>query len=419
MRTPIEAGCARSAAPAAAPVGVAFIGMGKMGQANLDYAMRQPGAHIVSICDCYRPNMDEALAFARSNGRTPKCVTDFREVLADRAVDAVCISTPDHWHAYMTVEACKAGKDVYVEKPLCVAVEEGKVMIAAARKYNRVVQAGTMQRSAVQFQKAAELVSGGVLGEVTQIRTYNWDNYAPEGIGNPPDTSPPPGLDWDMWLGPAPMRTFNQNRFGVDPKRFSSFRWFWEYAGGMMTDWGIHWLDIVQMALEEKMPEVITAGGGKFWFTDNRETPDTLQVSYQYPQGLIAMYENRSNTGRSGFDRASGIYFHGDKATLFVDRHVLRLIPEKGSPVAKLEMKASNDCNDAHWSNFLECIRSRQRPISDVEKGVRSTWTSLLGNVAYRSGTRIDWDDRTGSVAQKEARRWLAREYRKPWKLEL
>ena len=254
--------------------------MGKMGRANLGHAMKQENLVPVAVCDIFQRNLDWAVEGSKGQAKPYR---DFREILADKSIDVVCISTPDHWHAYMTVEACKAGKDVYVEKPICVTVDEGVKMVQAARKYKRVVQAGTMQRSALHFQQACDIVRSGKLGKVTFVRTWNYGNE--EGIGNPPDGEPPATLDWDMWLGPAPKRPFNANRFGVDPedKYFSSFRWFWDYAGGMMTDWGVHWLDIVQMAFDEAMPAAITAMGGKLWFKDNRETPDTLQVTYEYP----------------------------------------------------------------------------------------------------------------------------------------
>ena len=182
----------------------------------------------------------------------------------------------------MMVEACKAGKDVYVEKPICVTVEEGKKMVEAARKYKRVVQAGTQQRSGDHFNKAVELVKSGEIGQVTRVPNLELSATAPvEGIGNPPDEEPPAGLDWDMWLGPAPKRPFNANRFGIDPddQWFSHFRWFWDYAGGMMTDWGVHLLDIVQMAYNEQMPKSVTRFGEKFRLKDNRETPDTIIAS--------------------------------------------------------------------------------------------------------------------------------------------
>ena len=173
----------------------------------------------------------------------------------------MCISTPDHWHAYMTVEACKAGKDVYVEKPSFVYIDEGPKMVEAARKYRRVVQAGTMQRSGMFFQKAREIVKSGELGDITFCRAFQAGTTKKEGWGNPPDTAPPKDLNWDLWLGPAPERAFNLNRWGIAEGRWSTFRYFWDYAGGAMTDWGVHLLDIVQFAYDEVMPTSIAAQG--------------------------------------------------------------------------------------------------------------------------------------------------------------
>jgi predicted dehydrogenase len=397
-------------------VSTAFIGMGRMGQGNLGYAMKQPGVAVSALCDVYQPNLERAMAIAQKSGQSPKAVKDFRQILADKSIDIVNISTPDHWHAYMTVEACKAGKDVYVEKPVCVAVEEGAKMVEAARKYKRVVQGGTMQRSALHFQKACELVANGTLGKVTFVRTFNYGHQPEQGIGNPPDMDAPSELDWEMWLGPAPQRRFNQNRFGVNEKSFSYFRWFWDYAGGMMTDWGVHWLDIVQMAFQESMPSTITALGGKYWLKDNRETPDTLQVTYEYPGGWVATYENHETNRQSMFEKGGGILFHGTEATLFVDRREYRLIPEKTGAEPVVE-KAESSGNLRHWANFLECVRTREKPISDIEKCFRSTATCLLGNVALRSKVRLDWDASTLTVKQPEARPHLRREYRNPWKL--
>jgi predicted dehydrogenase len=249
-----------------------------MGTGNLKFAMKHPEVAVVTVCDVYQPNRDRAAAIA---GNRPKPVKDFREILADKSVDAVCISTPDHWHALMRIEACKAGKDVWVEKPVCTTVEEGHKMVQAARKYDRVVQAGTMQRSGDVFQKAVQIVRSGQLGKVTFCRTWNYDHTKEEGIGNPPDSDPPAGLDYDLWLGPAPKRPFNPNRF------LARFRWFWDYAGGMMTDWGVHWLDIVQMAFGEAMPKAITMLGGRYYLKDNGETPDTFEAVFEYPDCLV------------------------------------------------------------------------------------------------------------------------------------
>jgi predicted dehydrogenase len=405
---------------------VSFIGMGRQGLSNLQSAIAaNPEIEVVSVCDVYQPALEKAVAASTRDARgvpesrpAAKGLHDFREILHDKSIDAVCISTPDHWHAYMTVEACKAGKDVYVEKPICVTLEEGRKMVQAARKHSRVVQVGTQQRSGIHFQKAAEIVRSGKLGKIAFCRTWNYGNGKEEGIGNPPDTDPPAGLDWDLWLGPAPKRTFNANRWGVDPKTFSHFRWFWDYAGGMMTDWGIHLLDIVQMAFDEACPTAIAALGGKYFLKDNRETPDTLQVTYEYP-GFVATYENRTSNAQSMFNKGYGILFHGTKGTLFVDRSLYQLIPEKNSDLEPMEEKSSNKHAVAHWANFLECIKTRQKPVSDIEAGHRSTSTALLGNVSLRSRLRVDWDPQHETTPQSEARKYLHREYRKPWKLEV
>jgi len=394
-------------------VRVSFIGMGRMGRSNLGIAMKQDNLEVASVCDVYKPHLEKAVEMTKGQA---KGIRDFREILADKSIDVVCISTPDHWHAYMTVEACKAGKDVYVEKPICVTVDEGVKMVAAARKYKRVVQAGTMQRSGLHFQKAAQIVKSGEIGKITFVRTWNYANAKQAGIGNPADAQPPADLDWDLWLGPAPMRPFNANRFGVDPKAFSHFRWFWDYAGGMMTDWGVHLLDIVQMAFDEVMPLSITALGNRFWLTDNRDTPDTLAVTYEYP-GFLATYENRNSNANSMFGRGYGILFHGTNGTLFVDRSMYQLVPEKGSSLTEVEEKSSNNANMAHWANFLDCIKTRKNPASDIENCQRSSTTCLLGNVALRSKLRVDWDSKRWTTVQSEARKFLSKEDRRPWRI--
>jgi len=400
---------------------VGFIGLGRMGQGNVRTCLKLPQCQVAALCDIYEPNLKQALALAPD----AKSYKDFRELIAASDIDAVCISTPDHWHAYMSVEACKAGKDVYVEKPISVAVEEGRIMLQAARKYNRVVQVGTQQRSGVHFARARDLVRSGRLGKISFVRTWNYGNQYPEGIGNPPDSEPPPDLDWDMWLGPARKAPFNPNRFGVHPREFSRFRWFWDYAGGMVTDWAIHLIDIVLWAMDSPGPNIITASGGKFHLQDNRDTPDTIQVTWEFPN-WICVYENRTLNAQSMFDNGYGILFHGTDATLLVDRSHYQLIPERrrldSQTVDRTEPEEAKNTNNqslSHWENFVACIRSRERPVSDIEYGHQSTAMALLGNVAYRSRQRVDWDPRTETTTNKEARPYLKREYRKPWKLSI
>jgi predicted dehydrogenase len=402
-------------------VRVALIGAGRQGVSNLGNAIKQPETEVVAVCDVYEPNLAKGLAAAAG----AKPVADFRRVLDNRDIDAVIIATPDHWHPIQTILACEAGKDVYVEKPIGVAVAEGRAMVDAARRHKRVVQTGTQQRSGLHFQQAAELVKSGRIGKVTQVRTWNFGNESPEGIGNPPDAAPPKELDWDMWLGPAPMRPFNPNRFGVFPDRWSSFRWFWDYAGGMMTDWGVHWLDIVQLVMGVDAPRFVSASGGKFVLDDNRETPDTILATFQYP-GFICTYENRVANGAPLLNgKTNGITFHGTDGTLFVDRQGLEIFPETRKSgettidrTQALKVENSNQHHLDHMKNFIDCVRSRNTPVADIEIGHRSTTTALLGNIAYRTGRRIEWDGaRERIVGDAKASEQLARAYRRPWKL--
>jgi predicted dehydrogenase len=404
---------------------VGVIGTGRQGTDDFSDFARQPDVQVVALCDVYQPNLDKAQqALQKITNAAAETYRDFRRILDRQDIDVVIVGTPDHWHALATVEACKAGKDVYVEKPLSTVLDEGKKMVAAARQYQRVVQVGTQQRSGIHFQKAVELIQDGWLGKVSFVRTWNYGNSYPQGIGNPPDSDPPPDLDWDMWLGPAPKRPFNWNRFGVGD-RWSTFRYFWDYAGGFMTDWGVHLIDIVQWALRVDGPRVVTAVGGKFYIQDNAETPDTLQVTYEYP-GCVCVYENRWDNANSMYGHGYGIEFHGTDGTLFLDRGGFQVFPEKQSSGKKesdrtptMQMDSANDAHFDHVRNFLDCVKSRRRPISDVEIGHRSTSACLLGNVAYRSQERLVWDVTRQELVQggPEARRLLTREYRPPWKL--
>ena len=233
------------------------VGTGKQGRDNMKHFMKH-GVEVAAVCDVYQPNLNEGLADAGGKAKTFK---DYRNVLDDKEIDVVLVATPDHWHALPEVDACKAAKDVYVEKPISVVVEEGQKMVAAARAHQRVVQVGLWQRSNLHFQKAVELVQGGVLGKVSFVRTWNYGNRYPDGYGTYPDSDPPPGLDWDFWLGPAPMVPYNFNRFGVAPGRWSTFRYFYDYANGWPGDWGVHLLDIVQWAMRVDGPHTITASG--------------------------------------------------------------------------------------------------------------------------------------------------------------
>jgi predicted dehydrogenase len=405
-------------------VAIGFIGLGAMGSGNLGYSMRVPEAQPVAVCDVYQPHLERAQAAAKRGGFDVKAVKDFREILADKSIDAVCISTPDHWHAYMEVEACKAGKDVYVEKPSCVYVDEGPKMVQAARKYKRVVQAGTMQRSGGYFKKAAEIVQSGALGEITFCHTYQSGLTKQEGYGNPPDGEAVPlGLDWDMWLGPAPKVPFNANRWGVKAATFPTFRYFWDYAGGAMTDWGVHLIDPVHQCFGEPMPLSVATMGRKFYVQDNTETPDTMEAVYQYPKFMMT-YESRTANPLPMFENGgAGTAIHGTEGSVLVNRSACIVIPAgKTSKLTAVRYEKDNEMsqmNVPHWKNWLECIKSREKPTSDIETCVRSSTACILSNLSMRHGVRLDWDEKNWTVKQDAVKPFLKAKYRAPWKLEV
>jgi len=407
-----------------------LIGCGRQGVDNMGHFIRQ-GVEVAAVCDVYEPNLQKGL---KATDGKAKALKDFRQVLDDKEIDVVIVATPDHWHALPTVMACQAGKDVYVEKPICVAVEEGKKMVEAARKYKRVVQVGLWQRSNLHFQKAVELVQDGLIGKVSYARTWNYSNIYPDGIGNPPDSDPVPGLDWDMWLGPAPKVPYNWNRFGVGD-RWSTFRYFYDYANGWPGDWMVHLMDIVQWAMRVDGPHTITALGRKFYLKDNSDIPDTLLITLEYPD-FVATYENRLCNDYGLDKHGYGIEFHGTDGTMFVDREGFEVFPEMGfqgaepkyvpegfhaAKTPEMKMERADDGLANHVANMLECTKTRKKPQTDIEYGHRSTSACLLGNVALRSKERLEWDvasqrlTRGGPTAQK----LLSREYRAPWKLEV
>ena len=415
-----------TAASAASPSGkirLGVIGCGRRGRSNLRSVLKlADDIEVVAVSEVFEPNLQLTLEMVPNARVYP----DFRELIEADDIDAVLIATPDHWHAYMTVEACKAGKDVYVEKPISVTVHEGQMMVKAARKHNRVVQVGTQQRSGKHFQEAKDIVQSGRLGTISFVRTWNYSNAYPDGIGAPPDTEPPADLDWDLWLGPAPERQFNKNRFGVNPYSFAHFRWFWDYAGGMMTDWGVHLLDIVLWAMAEPGPRSISTYGGKYALIDNRETPDTILASYEFP-AFVCTYENRVANAYTGGLPGYGIQFHGTEGTLYVNRGYWEITPEQrrsrgGGAERRMESargESRNPTTDDHWRDFVAAIRDRSKPICDIEVGHRSTAMALLGNVSMRSRQRLDWDPVSETTNNKEAQTYLRSDYRPPWKLEL
>ena len=402
-------------------VTIALIGCGGMGLYNLSDFLRAPEVQVATVCDVDDSHSElAASAVEKASRPKPKKCRDFREVLDDKSIDAVIVATPDHWHAIPFISACMAGKDVYCEKPISHNILEGRAMVNAARKYKKVSQIGTQQRSGEHFQKAAQLVRDGKLGRVSLTRTWNFTNEAPNGLGKPADQpSPPNGVDYDRWLGPAPSRPFNPMRF------HGSFRWFFDYAAGMIGDWNVHLQDIIHLALGVTAPKSVQAAGGKFAVNDLRDTPDTLVVTYEYdsPNGpFVQMYEMRKGNARGiGGDPGHGIQFHGTDGTLYLDRGGFEVFPEEKRMAA-----IKGGSSDQHWphvQDFLRCLKTRDRCVSDVETGHTSTVVCHLGNIALKVGRKLYWDAAREIITDKagrpdsEANALLGREYRKGYEL--
>jgi predicted dehydrogenase len=425
-----------AAQPASAPgrtvrandrIRIALIGAGGMGRSNVIAHLRTGEADCVALCDVDDDQAAGAVKEIEKEGfRTPEFVTrDYRKVLERRDVDAVIVATPDHWHALPTIEACMAGKDVYVEKPLATSIAEGRAMVAAARKYDRVVQVGTWQRSAPHFADAIEWLRTGALGKVRTVTCWCYLDWLGE-TPVVPDATAPATADYDLWLGPAPKRPFNRNRFHF------TFRWFWDYSGGLMTDWGAHLLDVANWGMQlpdgkVQVPTEIMSLGGKLGYPrDAMETPDTQQVLFKCGDFSV-IWQHAVGLGRGHEAREHGIAFHGNNGVLVVDRGGWEVFPETDSVDKKRVFKmagvpragkARTEGLDGHVKNFLDCVRSRRRPAADVGVGHESVQTCHLANIAYRTGRIVRWDPvKEEVIGDPEANALASRTYRAPWKL--
>ncbi len=400
-------------------IAVGVMGVRGQGGQLLHTFAALPEVEVKYICD-----LDQRVLAARTKeiaaktGSKPQGIKDFRRALDDKSLDALVVGTPDHWHALPMIAACQAGKDVYVEKPDGHNVIEGRTMVAAARKYGRIVQLGTQARSSSHMITAVEYLAEGHLGRVRFAKA--WESARQGSIGHPPDGTPPPEVDYDLWLGPAPKRPFNVRRF------HGSWRWFFDYGTGDLGNDGVHRLDNARSALEaavaaqgEKplgLPRAVSALGGKYYFDDDQEWPDTLMVTYDYP-GCVLTYEMRiwSPYPLHGQHEGAGVF--GDNGSIIIGNRGWQAFGPKGEKVA--EGPGENNLT-GHVQNFLDCMRSRQKPAADLETvGHPSSLLCHLGNAAWRAGRTLRFDPQTYTFPDDEpANRYLTRpKYRKPWLL--
>ncbi|MCE5310869.1 MAG: Gfo/Idh/MocA family oxidoreductase [Acidobacteriales bacterium] len=393
------------------------IGCGGMGSGDLATFLLYDDVECVVCCDVDDEMIGKTLKRnAARLAKQPDVVKDFRRVIERKDVDALIVSTPDHWHALPTIYGFEAGKDVYVQKPLAVTIGEGRAMLEAAKRYKRVAQMGTQWRFGPHYKEAVEFVQSGKLGKIRQVRAWAYLDWV-GGIGNPPDGDPPAGVDYNMWLGPAPKRPFNKNRYHFN------WRWFWDYGNGLMSDWGVHLINIGMWAMGYNPPKTITSTGGKMVVDDNTETPDTQTAVYEFPTYTF-IWEHQMLGGVGIGGRPHGLSFSGGEGTLIVDASGFEVIPEpkKKSLVAYKRMRDPNDRGaegrPALVRNFLDCMRSRQQPGENLEVGHFVSSVAHLGNVALRTGAKVVWDAASErAVGLPEADAYIHRKYREPWKL--
>jgi predicted dehydrogenase len=395
---------------------VGLIGARGMGYWNLANALKVDGVECVALCDIDDSVLDERSAdVEKTQGKRPARFKDFRKLLEDKTIDAVIIGTPDHWHCLPFVYACEAGKDVYVEKPLANSIGECDLMVNAARKYSRVVQVGQQQRSGAHWMKAFDLIRSGAFGQLRKVQVWANFNY---GIGQlkADDSEVPTGIDFNMWLGPAPQRSFNKTRF------HGSWRMFWDYGGGLLTDWGVHLLDMALWVKDIKeAPLAVSASGGNWAFPDHaHETYDTMSVTYQMKDYTIS-WEHSAGTQHGPYGRMYGIACLCNDATVVIDRDGWELFPELKDGQYKVQAIPKQSARDSHLDhvkNFFECIKSRKAPACTIENGRLCALYAHMGNIALRTQSRLVWNEQAKNFGSNAAANALITPaYRKPWSL--
>jgi predicted dehydrogenase len=411
----LSAASARRVLGANERVRLGFIGVGNRGSQLLDSFVKVKEAEVAAGCDVFKPYMER---FNKRFEGKPTAYDDFRKLIDSKDLDAVAIATPDHWHAIMTTMACRAGKDVYVEKPLSVTVREGRRMVEVARETNRVVQVGTHRRSSRLYARLAAEVAADKVGKITVSRAYRINNMYPAGIGKAPAGDPPPDLNWDMWLGPRPSRKFKAT---IAPYKF---RWH-ELYSSQLANWGIHYLDAIRWITGDEAPVSVVALGGRYAVDDDRTIPDTLEAIFEFPSGRLLIFGQYEASGVPALAEGE-VEFRGTQGAVYISDRSYRIIPERGgqfqSPKPRREpavVKSDDgDLTVQHAQNFIDCIKSRAKPDADVEIGHRSTTMSLLANIALATRSRLDWDAAKEVITNcPKANELLHYEYRRPWKL--
>ena len=412
-----------------------FIGLGNRGSQLLNWFMQNDDVEIAAFCDVYEPyiSRDRSLVSRKylEMGKVPKMneslssnvkrYKDYRELLAQKDIDAVCISTPDHWHALQTIHSFEAGKHVYVEKPLTITIQEGREMINAQKKYGKVCAVGLNRRGSHIYQELVQKVQEGVIGKVTTARAQRTSNMFPNGIGILKPAAPPKDFDWNMWLGPRDFRPYQYNMAPY------FFRWWKEYSS-QMGNWGVHYMDVIRWMMGESAPMAITANGGKYAVQDDRNIPDTMEVLFEMPSKAIIKFSIHEANGGGGI-MGGEVELNGSKGNLIASQEGYEITPSRSGQFQswdnlvapsdkKLNGLGSNDSTFNLIRNFLDCIKTGQEPLCTLEEGHRSTCFAHLANISLELRQRIEWDPIQEKITNNEkANDFLHYEYRAPWKL--
>lgn len=421
---------------------VGFVGVGNRGSQLLQLFMSNKDVEVAALCDVYKPYTlrDKSKVDKRyiETGKIPKLneefpnkvqqFEDYRKLYEQKDIDAICIATPDHWHAIQCIQACEAGFDVYCEKPLTATIKEGRAMVNANNEAGNVVQVGLNRRGSTIYQQLAKDVQNKKIGEILSASAFRISNMYPNGIGSLSPEMPPKDFNWDMWLGPRAARPYQYN---IAPYYF---RWWSDYSS-QMGNWGVHYMDVIRWMIGETAPSAISAHGGKYVLTDDRDIPDTMDVLFEFDSGLIikfSIYEGTSGNGVPGGE----VELRGTKGTLVADQNKYEIKPARSGQFQnwkklvepeKFELKSqkkfgdlgiSENSTDLLIRNFLDCVKSKETPWCTLEEGHRSTSFAHLANIALKTGKRLEWNQEKEEFSNcTEANEMLHYEYRKPWKL--
>lgn len=385
---------------------VAAVGVRGRGQGLISSFHNTPGVRVVALCDVDRNVLDREVKRFSDRNEPIKGYNDYRQMLKDKSLDVVCIATPDHWHVPLAAASVIAGKDVYVEKPLSHTISEGRFLVNLARKHKKIIQHGTQSRSYESFNDAVEYLQSGKLGEIRMAKAINSQLRGP--IGRVPDSETPPGVNYDMWLGPAPKRPFNLNRYHY------KWHWFWDYGTGDTGNDGVHQIDIARWGLGVKLPDAVTCSGGQLFYDDDHQTPDTQVATFEYDD-VYLMYEMRLWSPYSLEGHDNGNIFYGDNGTVSIGRKGWQVTFKDGT-----KGPGGPRSGDTHTLNFINAVRSRKFTglNADVEEGHYSATLCHMANIAMRTGRRLKFNAaRERFIDDDQANTYLTKQYRRGYEL--